>query len=108
VVYPTQARAPCDPGKDLPSFELESGTVCAAGKADEFEQLKGVLSAEKGAIPYATLASRLGLSDGAVRVAVHRLRRRFRNAFREEISHTLSSPEELDEEVRHLMTLFSK
>ena len=79
-----------------------------AGKADEFEQLKTVLTSEKGAIPYATLASRLGLSDGAARVAVHRLRRRFRAVFREEIAHTLSSPDDLDEEVRHLMTLFGE
>jgi RNA polymerase sigma factor (sigma-70 family) len=78
------------------------------GKAEEFEQLKGVLVAEKGAISHAALASRLGLSEGATRVAVHRFRQKFRTLFREEIAHTLSSPDELDDEVRHLMALFSE
>ncbi len=79
----------------------------AAGKSDEFDQLKTVLTAGKGSLAYAEAASRLGMSEGAARVAVHRLRRRFRELFRLEIAHTLGSPDEVEEEVRYLMSLFS-
>jgi RNA polymerase sigma-70 factor (ECF subfamily) len=74
----------------------------AAGKTGDFETLKGCLLAAHGAIDYATVASRLGLNEGAARVAVHRLRKRFRETFREEISQTLSDKADLDGELRHL------
>lgn len=79
----------------------------AAGKADEFGQLKVFLTAEKGAIGYAEIAAQAGMNEGAVRVAVHRLRRRFRELFREEIAHTVARPEDIDEEVRHLLRVLS-
>ena len=75
----------------------------AAGKAEEFKQLKACLTAERGDISYAEIAGALCQSEGAVRVAVHRLRKRFREIFREEIAHTVSSAEEIEEEVRYLM-----
>jgi DNA-directed RNA polymerase specialized sigma24 family protein len=74
----------------------------AAGKAGDFETLKGCLMAAHGAIDYATVSSGLGLNEGAARVAVHRLRKRFREIFREEISQTLSDKGDLDGELRHL------
>jgi RNA polymerase sigma-70 factor (ECF subfamily) len=74
----------------------------AAGKHDHFEALKSCLMAAHGAIDYASVATRLGLNEGAARVAVHRLRRRFREIFREEISQTLSDKADLDGELRHL------
>jgi RNA polymerase sigma-70 factor (ECF subfamily) len=77
----------------------------AAGKADEFDAMKVFLTAERGAIAYADIAARLGLTEGAARVAVHRLRRRFRELFREEIAHTVAKPEEIEEEVRHLLAV---
>jgi RNA polymerase sigma factor (sigma-70 family) len=80
----------------------------AAGKADEFEGLKAFLTAERGAIAYDEAAARCGLSEGAARVAVHRLRRAFREVFREEIAHTVDRPEDIDEEVRYLLRLFSR
>ena len=58
--------------------------------------------AARGAIDYAGVAERLGLSEGAARVAVHRLRKRFRAIYREEISQTLSEGADLDAELRHL------
>jgi RNA polymerase sigma-70 factor (ECF subfamily) len=58
------------------------------------------------AIPYAALATSLHMSEAAARVGVHRLRRRFRELFREEIAHTVSS-EELQEEIRHLLSVLS-
>ena len=80
----------------------------AAGKADEFDRLKPCLTAERGQIPHADLAAALGLSEGAVRVAVHRLRKRFRELFREEIAHTVSSTDEIEEEVRYLMSVLAE
>ena len=73
-----------------------------AGKADDFEQLKSCLMAERGAIDYAEIAARLDMNEGAARVAVHRLRKRFREIYREEISQTLSSGTDLNDELRHL------
>jgi RNA polymerase sigma factor (sigma-70 family) len=80
----------------------------AAGKADEFDRLKSCLTAERGEISYAEIAAALSLSEGAVRVAVHRLRKRFREVFREEIAHTVSSPEEIEGEVRYLMSVLAE
>ncbi len=81
---------------------------CAAeGKAKLFEQLKPVLTVGKGAIPYAQAAAELELSEGAVRVAAHRLRRRYRELLREEISQTLSDPAQVEEEMSALFNAFA-
>jgi RNA polymerase sigma-70 factor (ECF subfamily) len=77
-----------------------------ADKKELFEKLKSYLMVEKEAIPYAKAAQLLGMNEGAVKVAVHRLRRRFRELFREEVAHTVSKPEEIDEEIRHLLAAF--
>jgi len=74
----------------------------AAGKSGDFDALKDVLMAAHGAIDYAAVSVRLGLNAGAARVAVHRLRKRFREIYREEISQTLSDPADLPGELRHL------
>jgi len=64
--------------------------------------LKGCLLAAHGNIDYADVAARLGLQPGAARVAVHRLRKRFREIYREEISQTLAEGADVDAELRHL------
>lgn len=74
----------------------------AGGKSTDFEALKGSLMAAHGAIDYAAVAARLDLSEGAARLAVHRLRKRFREVYREEISQTLCEGAELEVELRHL------
>ena len=74
----------------------------AANKPEDFEVLKGCLMAERGALDYCAIASRLGLNEGAARVAVHRLRKRFREVYREEISQTLADRSDLEGELRHL------
>jgi len=86
---------------DLTVARLQ-GEFEAGGKPDEFEKLKECLMAARGGIDYASLAGRLGVSEGAARVAAHRLRKRFREIYREEISHTLSGAEDVEAEVRHL------
>jgi len=78
----------------------------AVGKKEHFKKLKPYLMAEKGAIPYAEASAVLGMNEGAIKVAVHRLRRRFREIFREEVAHTVMKPEEIDDEIRYLLTAF--
>ena len=84
------------------------GEFAATGRAREFDRLKACLTAERGEISYAEIAGALGLSEGTARVAVHRLRKRFREVFREEIAHTVSSAEEIEEEVRYLMGVLAE
>ncbi len=72
-------------------------------KAREFERLKVFLTADKSAITYSDIARDLSISEGAARVAVHRLRRLFRQIFREEVAHTVARAEDVDEELRHLL-----
>ena len=76
----------------------------AAGKPREFEALKDCLVAERGAIDYAETAHRLGVNEGAARVAVHRLRKRFREVYRGEVAQTLAEGADVDAELRHLAT----
>jgi DNA-directed RNA polymerase specialized sigma24 family protein len=74
----------------------------AAGKSGDFESLKDCLMAEHGAMDYCAVAQQLGVNAGAARVAVHRLRRRFREFYREEIAKTLPAEADLEGELRHL------
>lgn len=74
----------------------------AVGNPESFDALKGCLMAGRGTIDYATTAKQLGVNEGAARVAVHRLRKRFREIYREEISQTLSENENLEAELQHL------
>jgi DNA-directed RNA polymerase specialized sigma24 family protein len=75
----------------------------AGGKREDFDRLKMCLTADRGEISYAEMAKSLAMTEGAARVAVHRLRKRFRDIFREEIAHTVAGPEEIEDEVRYLM-----
>ncbi len=74
----------------------------AAGKARDFAVLKEFLTDAHGRIDYQAVTAGLGISDGAARVAVHRLRKRFREIYREEIAHTLPAAADVDAEMRHL------
>jgi RNA polymerase sigma-70 factor (ECF subfamily) len=80
----------------------------AAGKPDDYDTLKTCLLADRGAIDYATVAKQLGVNEGAARVAVHRLRKRFREIYREEISQTLAEGADLDAELRHLAAAIAR
>ena len=73
-----------------------------SGREAEFEQMKGALTADRGAIAYGEIATALGMSEGAARVAVHRLRKRFRELFRAAVADTVSGPEEVEDELRYL------
>jgi RNA polymerase sigma-70 factor (ECF subfamily) len=84
---------------------LESEAV-AAGEGERFGHLRSYLSFDRAQIPYATAAAALGLDEGAVRVAVHRLRGRYRKRLRQEIARTLAAADQVDEELRVLMNAF--
>jgi len=79
----------------------------AAGKAQDFEKLKPCLTADRGEIAYTEIARALGVNEPAARVAVHRLRKRFREVFREEIAHTVANPADIDDEVRYLVSVLA-
>lgn len=72
----------------------------AAGRAAVFDRLKGFLTGEED---YRPAAAALGMSEGAVRVAVHRLRRRYRDLLTAEIAETVEDPAGVQQEIRHLI-----
>jgi RNA polymerase sigma-70 factor (ECF subfamily) len=79
----------------------------AEGKAELFAQLKPLLMADKMAISYPQASAALGISEEAARVAVHRLRKRYRELLREEIAQTLAEPAQVEEEMHALFAAFS-
>jgi len=72
------------------------------GKEKQFEQLKPTLTEASRSVRYAEIAVRLGTSEGAVKVAVHRLRQRYRELLRAEIADTVANTSEIDDEIRNL------
>src|SRR3569833_1132155 len=79
----------------------------SAGKATMYAQLERYLMVGKDAIAYNVAATTLQMSEGAVRVAVHRLRRRYRELLRDEIAQTLADPTLADEEMQALFSALS-
>jgi len=73
-----------------------------AGRQRIFEKLKVFLPGALEATPYAAVAEELGMKEVTLKVAVHRLRRRFRDLLLEQIAHTVESEEEVEAELRHL------
>jgi DNA-directed RNA polymerase specialized sigma24 family protein len=76
-------------------------------KAELFAALEPELTREATPGLYSAKAAELKMSEGAVKVALHRLRRRFGELLRSEIAHTVSQPEEVNEEIRHLLAAIS-
>jgi RNA polymerase sigma factor (sigma-70 family) len=79
----------------------------ADGRAAEFDELKSCLLGVNPSGGYAAIAARLGISEGAVKTAVHRLRRRFQTALRKDIAETVSDPDDVDDEIRYLVRALS-
>ena len=73
-----------------------------AGKTEQFDALKGTLTGQDDA-PRDQIAARLAMTEGAVKVAVHRLRQRYRMLLRAAIAETVSSEADLDDEMRYLV-----
>jgi RNA polymerase sigma-70 factor (ECF subfamily) len=76
--------------------------LAGAGKEELFERLKGTLTIEATPRSYGELAAELGMSAEALKVAVHRLRRRYGELIRAEIAQTVTAPEEIEDELRAL------
>lgn len=72
------------------------------GKSHLFSRLKWSLGGERFGIPYPQLSRELSMSEGAVRVAAHRLRQRYREVLRDEIAQTVATPGEVEDELREL------
>jgi RNA polymerase sigma-70 factor (ECF subfamily) len=77
------------------------------GKGDLFAALKQTLMGLRESQPYAQLARELGVNESAVAVAVHRLRKRYRELIRAEIANTLDDAEDVDAEIRHLFQVLA-
>jgi RNA polymerase sigma-70 factor (ECF subfamily) len=77
-------------------------------RARLFEALKPFVWGEKSQSSQAEMAASLGLNEGAVRTAIHRLRRSYREFLRAEIAQTVAKPDEVDEELRHLIEIVSQ
>jgi RNA polymerase sigma factor (sigma-70 family) len=76
-----------------------------AQKTRLFDELKGFIWGEKCTASYAEIAGHLNLTEGTVKVAVHRLRQAFRESLRAEVADTVSRPEDIDGELRHLISV---
>jgi RNA polymerase sigma-70 factor (ECF subfamily) len=79
----------------------------ASGKAEHFEILERFLNQQSDDDHYDELSARTGLSSGALRMSVLRMRRKYRTLLRAEIAETVETPEEVDEEIRFLLTTLS-
>jgi RNA polymerase sigma-70 factor (ECF subfamily) len=79
----------------------------AAGKSDQYAILKPWLVGETASLPQVEAARKLGLTEGAVKVAIHRLRKRFRELIRAEIAQTVPDPAETDAELRYLIEVLA-
>ena len=75
----------------------------AGGRAAAFEVLKGCLTDGRSGESYARSAAELQTTEGAIKVAVHRLRHRYRELLRAEVTETVGSAEDVDDELRHLL-----
>jgi len=78
----------------------------ASGRATLFEHLRPCLARDESALSYAEIATRLNLTEAAVKMAVQRLRARYREILRREIAETVSTEAEIEEELRHLFSAF--
>ena len=90
--------------KVIERLQAESETE---GRGKQFAELKIFLTVGKGALSHAEAARKLGMDETAVRVAVHRLRKRYRQLLRDEIAQTLADSADVDEEMRALFGAFA-
>ena len=114
------SREPVDPGTPEQAFDRQwaltvfdrvlarmSEDYVQRDQAALFETLKPSLIGDREAQPYKQLAKDLGMSEGSVKMAVHRLRQRYRERLLDEIAQTVASPEEAESELRHLFRVLA-
>ena len=102
-VRPAAGRALVERALDMLAQEFT-----ASGKAEQFELLKPWLLGEVATLSQFDAAGRLGMTEGAVKVAVHRLRKRFRALVTAEIAQTMDDPSQVQEELRYLLDVLSQ
>jgi RNA polymerase sigma-70 factor (ECF subfamily) len=78
----------------------------STGRTAIYAQLQRFLWGRQAEVSYDEMGKVLGMNEGAVKVAVHRLRQRFRDLLREEVANTVRAPEEIEDEMRHLLGAF--
>jgi RNA polymerase sigma factor (sigma-70 family) len=91
--------------KTMDRLETESVNM---SKGELFDSLKVYVCGDKAGIPYRDLASKLNMTEGAVKVTVHRLRRRYREVLRDEIAQTVSTAEQIEEEIQDLCAALAR
>ncbi|MEO7598938.1 MAG: sigma-70 family RNA polymerase sigma factor [Opitutus sp.] len=84
----------------LETLRLE---YAASGKPAMFEELRHLLWGGRGPTSYETIAARLGTTEGAIKVAVHRFRARFKEQLHHEVAQTVEDPSAIEDELRHLL-----
>jgi len=87
------------------SLETVGNELRDAGKAAHFETLKPWLTGESATLSQSAAALQLGLSEGAVKVSIHRLRQRFRETVKAEIAQTVRTPSDIEDELSHLLAV---
>lgn len=87
------------------TLEELSKEMRTAGVEERFELLKGFLTGDSSGISYRAIGEKLGMSENAVKVTVHRMRRRFGELLRELVGETLEDPGEVEMEIRHLFSI---
>lgn len=80
----------------------------ATGKSQQWAQLRGFLTAGADHCPYAEAAADLGMSEAAVRMTVHRMRKRYQQLLRDEIAQTVAEASEIDDEIRQLFSILTR
>jgi len=80
----------------------------ASDKQVQFEELQVFLQGERGSRPYSDIGATLNISEGAVKVAVHRMRQRYRELLRAAVANTVADPLEVDAELRYLLAVLSR
>lgn len=89
------------------ALERVKGRYRQTGLAAEFDRLEVFLLGSKADCSYQAVALDLGMTEGAVKMAVHRLRKRFGNALRQEVARTVGDESAVEEELRYLLTVLS-
>jgi DNA-directed RNA polymerase specialized sigma24 family protein len=89
------------------ALNLLAAEFAAADKTEQFETLKPWLLGQIESLSQADAARQLGMTEGSVKVAIHRLRKRFRELVKGEIAHTVPEPEQVQEELRYLVEILS-
>jgi RNA polymerase sigma-70 factor (ECF subfamily) len=89
------------------ALDLLANEFATAEKTEQFETLKPWLLGQVDSLPQAEAARRLGLTEGAIKVIIHRLRKRFRELVKAEVAHTVPEPDQVQEELRYLVEVLA-